>query len=90
MVRQTDKISRIPRILRVMSTVDELVCAKIVTDKRPSSKKRKKLMGKRGFSVASTSTSTSTSSGPTVFKFSLSDNGNNDSVETHTKKKTKL
>ena len=71
-----------------MSTVDELVCAKIVTDKRPSSKKRKKLMGKRGFSVASTSTSSSSS--PTVFKFSLSDNGNIDSVEKHTKKKTKL
>lgn len=73
-----------------MSTVDELVCAKIVTDKRPSSKKRKKLMSKRGFPLASTSTSSSTSSSPTVFKFSLSDNGNNDSVEKHSKKKTKL
>jgi hypothetical protein len=69
-----------------MSTVDELVYAKIVTDKRPSSKKRKKLMGKRGYSVASTSSLSS----PTVFKFSMSDDSNNDSVEKHTKKKTKL
>ena len=97
MTKQMDKISRVPRILRVMTSVEDLISAKIVTDKRPSSKKRKKLMSKRGFSTISTSysSSSSSSSSPTVFSFSSVNNSNvnnlsNSSNVSQIKKKTKL
>ena len=95
MTKQMDKISRLPRILRVMTSVEDLISAKIVTDKRPSSKKRKKLMSKRGFSTISSSTSSSSPS-PTVFSFSSVNNVNNSNDNSNVsnvsqiKKKTKL
>ena len=94
MIRQTDKISRVSRILRVMTSVEDLVDGKIVTDKRPSSKKRKKFMIKRGFSSSTSfSSSSSSSSSATVFSFSSLNNNNNNSNSGNVeqiKKKTKL